>query len=832
MMAIILGVSLLIGINIAANGAMTEFTKYISRIYGETDMIIRYGNRMPFCEENKTLVEGIPEVETYVVRTIWPARLYKDTLKIAGLVGIETNRDWEFVGYNITGSRNIQGTNVVIGNVLAENHRLKIGDTFNLTIRAYDTETWNRTYSLSVIGIYHPTPPATSIDIFTNLSEAKNMSGLTDMVSSILVKVETGKAAEVREELRKRLQPEFDVVAPRVEAQQRIVESIAGFQVGLGVMVMMALVVSGFLVFNTMFMTVSERTYEIGVMRAIGNSRRQIFLMFLNESLLIGFLGAFIGIFAGLGISNIFALLFEQAFFLPKVPVVLTFDLALSGFITGLIMVILGALYPAVSASRINVIQALRPVARAGRRRIPDVLMFVTGLALFMFGALIAFQVIRGVPVIEFMDIIFIPTGLMILAAVLLKRAARVLTSPVSFVSRSISTLLSRNVTRKLLRNAVNFGIIGMVLTLVIFMGGLREGVVVAVENGAKEAWGADIVLRANQTIPRAFVSNLSSMPEVRAASAIGWFGYGTKVFNNGNESKVAVVVIEPDTFHQIINYTFIDSRQSEEIYQELSSNNESLIMPQSMADKLGVSTEENLTVLTAHNERMSFKVVGVFTGAILTQIWFGEQPMSESILLSFATEKAHFNGMDNAILFFVNLKSDYKDKADDVVRKIDAAYPNYDFGKRAMTFQSLLSQVKANIDQLFSIFLLGLYLAILIGTMGIAITMIMNVTERKREIGLLRSQGMTRSQILILFLTEAISVSLLGFLIALPSALLILKAATGTADITGFWLPYIVPWSYIGQSIIFALIAATVGALYPAYKASKLNIVESLQRK
>jgi hypothetical protein len=174
---------------------------------------------MPFSEENKTLVEGIPEVETYVVRTTWPARLYNDTMKVAGLVGIETNRDWEFAGYNITGARNIQGTNVVIGNMLAENHHLKIGDTFNLTIKAYDTEAWNRTYSLSVIGIYCPTPPATSVDIFIGLPEAQNMSGLTGMVGSILVKVETGKAAEVREELRKRLQPEFDVVAPRVEEQ-------------------------------------------------------------------------------------------------------------------------------------------------------------------------------------------------------------------------------------------------------------------------------------------------------------------------------------------------------------------------------------------------------------------------------------------------------------------------------------------------------------------------------------------------------------------------------------------------------------------------------------
>ncbi len=109
---------------------------------------------------------------------------------------------------------------------------------------------------------------------------------------------------------------------------------------------------------------------------------------------------------------------------------------------------------------------------------------------------------------------------------------------------------------------------------------------------------------------------------------------------------------------------------------------------------------------------------------------------------------------------------------------------------------------------------------------------MIMNVTERRREIGLLRSQGMSRNQILSMLLTEACFMGIIGFLVGLPSGLLLLKSATSTTTITGFWLPYIIPWFTIAQALAFALIASLAGALYPALKASRMSITRALQQR
>jgi len=364
-------------------------------------------------------------------------------------------------------------------------------------------------------------------------------------------------------------------------------------------------------------------------------------------------------------------------------------------------------------------------------------------------------------------------------------------------------------------------------------MGGIRAGTSDAFESGIEEALGADIMLISNQSLPLDFKDNLTSLePErIQSMTPMGTYWLGTRVFNGENQFIVGVVVIEPETFSDITEYQFVDSPQPEEVFSKLSSSNESLILPEGLAEKLGVSVGSNLTAVTMHGPK-NFTVEGIFTGAALQFISFGLQPMSESIIVSFQSESRYFYGTNKAFLFFVDLKEAHKEQALDIVESVDSEYPQFNLAEQSTTLQELLASVRTQIDQIFSIFSLMLYFVIFISTVGIAIIMIMNVTERKREIGLLRSQGTSRRQILSMLLTEACFMGIVGFLIGLPSGLLMLKSATSTTTITGFWLPYIVPWVTIAQALVFALIASMAGALYPALKASRMSITQALQQR
>jgi len=832
--AIILGTALLVGVNIATTSAMAEFTRYLNRFWGETDIFVRYVGNAPFGEGNVTTVRETSEMIENVTARVgsWSMPglstfINNDTKKTVGIVGI-TKDDFEYTIYNITGSRIVNGLNVVIGDKMAEEYSVKVNDAFNLTI---ETESELKNYTLKAVGIYYPTPPTTSLDIFMDFGKAQNLTGLEGKVSLILVKIkDPAKVIETRDLLQEKLGVEFEVLAPKIEAQQSIQSQLAGFQFGLNIMIMVALLVCGFLVFNTMFMAVKERTYEIGVLRAVGTSRRHVFLTFLEESLLLGIVGTVIGIFAGLALSNLFVLVLEQTFRMPRITgLTLTQDSVIIGLVGGLLAVVGGAVYPAVSASRVNILQALRPEMRV-KRKIPDSILLVASLLLFFFGLALALGMLPFS--IPFVDMFLVPLGLVMFAAISVKKASRVLVKPIMLLTSSISLLLSKNVTKKLLRNAVSFGMIGISLAFTITIGGIQAGIVDAVENGVIEALGADIMLLSNQTLPLSFRDNLTSLDErIQSVTPMSLYWSGTKVFHGENQSSVGVILIEPETFYDVIKYQFVDSSEPEEVFSKLSSSNETLILPDGLAHKLNVSVGSNLTVVTMYGPK-NFTVEGVFTGAALQFISFGFRPMSESIIISFKSESAYFYGKSEAVIFFVNLKKEYNQQASDVVKSIDLAYPQYDFAEYSTTLQDLLAGVRIQVDKIFSIFYLMLSFTIFISTIGIAIIMIMNVTERRREIGLLRSQGMSRRQILGMLLAEACFMGVLGFLVGLPSGLLLLKSATSTTTITGFWIPYIIPWFTIAQALAFAIIASLAGALYPALKASRMSITQALQQR
>jgi len=478
----------------------------------------------------------------------------------------------------------------------------------------------------------------------------------------------------------------------------------------------------------------------------------------------------------------------------------------------------------------VNILQALRPEMRV-RRKIPDLALLAIGSVMFIVGVA---QGLRWIPFsIPYVDMFLVPLGLVVSAAAVMRRAAGVLVKPVTIASSGIGVVLSKNVRRKLLRNAVSFGMIGISLTFVILMGGVQVGIVSAVESSIREAFGSDIMLISNQFLPiDSFKANITKMEQVQSVTPLSPYLRGTtKVFNRENQATVALVIIEPETFKEVIQYQFVNATP-EQVFQELSSSNETLILPDTLAKRLNVEVGDNLTIFTLTSGPKNFTVEGVFTGAALQMISFGPRPMSETIIISFRSEAAYFYGTNKALVFFVNLKSEYKGQASDVVQEIDRTYPGYDFNERSLTLQNLLTNVKTQVDRTFAIFSLMLYFTILISTLGIAIIMLVNVTERRREIGLLRSQGMSRSQILGILLTEALFLGFFGFLIGLPSGLLLLKSVTSTTEALGFLLPFIIPWTAIVQAFAFAIIASLAGALYPAFKASRMSITKALQQR
>jgi len=369
-------------------------------------------------------------------------------------------------------------------------------------------------------------------------------------------------------------------------------------------------------------------------------------------------------------------------------------------------------------------------------------------------------------------------------------------------------------------------------LSFAIMIGGIQNGVQGALQQGIQEALGADIILVANQSIPTSFTNNLTSLPNVANATPMSPSQFSAKAFGQTLNSSMGVVAVDPLVFPTIISYTFVNLPSTNSPYSQLAVDNRSLLIPDSLASKLGISAGDTVPILTpSSNVTVTFTVAGVFTGPVLQYIQFGEHFASDSIVVSFASQREYFAGSDTAPLFLVNLKPQYKSQATSIAQDISTLYPRYDFSENSLTLGELLSLVNDTINRIFTLILLILYFALLIASLGIGATMVMNVSDRRREIGLLRSQGMSRGQIMELFLGEGVLLGLFGFLLAIPGGLLLLKGATNSTTLAGFFIPYIVPYGAILQAFVLALIAVLAGSVYPALRASRMEIIEALER-
>ena len=145
---------------------------------------------------------------------------------------------------------------------------------------------------------------------------------------------------------------DFEIVS-NDSLMQQFREVTFAVRAGVGVISSIALLAAGIGIMNIMLISVTERTKEIGVRRAIGARKRMILTQFIVEAVILCLLGGIVGVILGVSTGNILSLIF-------KTPVVIPFDWVAYGLlICSAVGVVFGA-YPAFKAANVDPIDALR----------------------------------------------------------------------------------------------------------------------------------------------------------------------------------------------------------------------------------------------------------------------------------------------------------------------------------------------------------------------------------------------------------------------------------------------------------------------------------------
>ena len=141
------------------------------------------------------------------------------------------------------------------------------------------------------------------------------------------------------------------------------------------------------------------------------------------------------------------------------------------------------------------------------------------------------------------------------------------------------------------------------------------------------------------------------------------------------------------------------------------------------------------------------------------------------------------------------------------------------------------MQRVRSSIDQIFYILYAIVIFAVLNAGIGVAAIMIMNVAERRREIGIYRSQGMSKSQVVTSIIGEATFLGVVGFAMGITVGLMFHRVTVSYMRVAGFPMAFIIPFAAMAITLVVAILTAVISAVYPANRASKQNIVDSIRQ-
>jgi putative ABC transport system permease protein len=177
--------------------------------------------------------------------------------------------------------------------------------------------------------------------------------------------------------------------------------------------------------------------------------------------------------------------------------------------------------------------------------------------------------------------------------------------------------------------------------------------------------------------------------------------------------------------------------------------------------------------------------------------------------------------------LFF--LKANPGQNVDYIKDQIKNKYGStYEIG--VTTYNDAVENVRSSIDEIFYILYSIVMFAVVNASIGVAAIMVMNVAERRREIGIMRSQGMSRFQVVNSIIGEATCLGIVGFLSGTVVGLIFHRITVSYMRMAGFPMAFILPTDAIGLALILAVVTAVLSAIYPANRASEIDIVEALR--
>jgi putative ABC transport system permease protein len=591
------------------------------------------------------------------------------------------------------------------------------------------------------------------------------------------------------------------------ETADEVEEGLGFFRTGLLVFAFVSLFVGAFIIFNTLNIIVTQRTRELGLLRALGASRRQVQISVLTEAVLIGLIASVVGIGLGLLLaSGLRALLDAFGADLPTTGAVILPRTLLAGVAIGTVVTVVAGVAPARRASRVSPIEALRegegatPTASLRRRATVGTLVTVVGVGALLYGL---FGGPSEAALIVGVGAALTFVGVAILSPLVARPIARIIGAPIrglGFAGR----LGRENAMRNPRRTASTAAALMIGLGLVTFVAVFGDSLKASGEAALEEAVRSDFILSSGGLPPLSphVAEDLEGEREVAVVSPLRVGGIRVR---GGLDFVTAV---DPATIGEVTNVAFASGSIG-----SLEGAGTVAVLDD-VAESNGWAMGDRIDLRFPMTGTQAFTVTGIY-----------EDPqLLGNYAISLASFDANFaQRLDTYVL--IRLADGVS--ASQGRRVLEAATeesPNVQVQDQA-GFKEQQEQV---IDQFLGLVQVLLLLAIVIALFGIVNTLGLSVYERIRELGLLRAVGMSRGQVRRMIRSEAVIIAVLGGLLGAVIGVLFgwaMQGALASLGIDRLSIP-------VGSILLYlaaAGLAGVVAAIWPARRAARLNVLEAI---
>jgi putative ABC transport system permease protein len=826
-LAVVFGIVLIFGMNSILPAFIHSFTANAMALEGQVDVSItsKTNGNFPMDVVGKVkAVDGIAVVSGSLERPIsLPADFFDhdstvpDRVTSVLLVGAMPESVRSITAFNIIEGRFLQEKDeaaAVISASLADVASIRVGQSLRLPTTTGEVE-------LTIVGLLPEHLLPGSEEVLVPLAEAQkwfNMPGQINLIKANFDSLAEARRTEIETKIRETLGDSYTLGV--LQAGAEILQNIAVAQGILTFLGALGLLMGGFIIFNTFRTIVAERRHDIGMLRAVGASRRTITWLILIEGMIQGMIGTAAGILLGYafawgmlkGLGSLMRQFLNLAIPAPEVSP----GLVVLSVILGVGITLVAGWLPARAASRMTPLEALRPEVSGFSIKRMVGRTFWGGLILVGLALLALFS---GNTAWLGLGSLLLVIGLVAVGPALVTPIAHGFSSLASlaFARAGTAQLAESNLSRQPTRTAITATTTMISLAILVMAASILSSISLTFTGMLEESLGSDYLLLPPTV--SLWGSNIGAAPELadelRLVDGVAVVSTMRFAAAQVNGAAVGLLGIQPRFYNQTSGLTFSQG-DPEAAYQAMEKGR-AMIINGILGSLAGIGLGDSVPVLTPGGEQ-TYQVVGVASDYLNAK--------TSTAYISQANIAADF-GRTEDVFFQINLAPEANVEAVEAAfRQAIEPYPQF----KLVAGREYLEQ---NIG-LFNSAFIGMYAMVIFLAVPSLIAMVntlaIGVIERRREIGMLRAVGASRKQIRTIILAEAVILSAIGTSFGLLAGLYMGRMAVSAFALLGFPADYIFPAQGVVIAIAAGLIFGALAALIPARQAARLDVVAALR--